>query len=343
MPDTEDTIVQERLAVFPYTTPARTLRRSERLLLQRAQPGPGPHGAMWSDVEPVQVVRAGATFRDQEFAPPRWIYQGPGGRIEWTNMNSRQPIYHRNLDVDEMAYQVTGHRTLMTELGTAELRPGDFVRIPCGVCHDNWGRNDIHVIWYLPEGYTEEREPVSVSEARIPPFEDWKPAIINEMITDCLGSSEPDHDVAAHRSDERLILEQVHQEKERLAVLRVPQPATDTCATSVIWRGATALIEVVDLGRDPGLVYTRHRNADDIQFQVSGTGLLVTQHGSVELQPGDFVRIPVGVAATSIAAEQSRHISTLVSHRLPRCAPQYMSAEWWDAAQIARYREQVLR
>ncbi|MFI0241345.1 hypothetical protein [Streptomyces sp. NPDC016845] len=29
--------------------------------------------------------------------------------------------------------------------------------------------------------------------------------------------------------------------------------------------------------------------------------------------------------------------------RLPRCAPHHVPAQWWEAAQVAHYREQVLR
>lgn len=230
----------------------------------------------------------------------------------------------------------------MTEIGTTELNVGDFVRIPCGVCHDNWGRSDIHLLWYLPEPFTDEVEAVATSEAKIPPFEGWEPYVANELITDCLGASKKNHDVAANRSDEQLILEQVYEETDRLAVLRPPDPTPQTASTTLLWRGPTAQVAVVDLDREPGLVYTRHRNADEIQFQVSGTRMLITQHGCIELRPGDFTRIPIGVAATSITGGSSRHIATLSRHRLPRFDPTYTSAEWWDADQVGRYREKML-
>ncbi|MDQ6948787.1 MAG: cupin domain-containing protein [Actinomycetota bacterium] len=82
--------------------------------------------------------------------------------------------------------------------------------------------------------------------------------------------------------------------------------------------GPTSRIGVVDSGPTPGLDYVRHRNADEIQYQVTGRRLLVTQHGAVEVGPGDFVRIPIGLAFTSISAEPFRYISTISFHRLPR-------------------------
>lgn len=326
--------VREHLDVFPFTTPPRVLTRDEEHLLRRAEPG--PMGPLWSDVSPVDVVHFDQEYTPLRFAPPRFLYEGTHGRIEWQTMDNRQPIYHRNLDVDEMSYQIAGERTLMTELGTAELRTGDFVRIPAGVCHDNWGRQESHLLWYLPEPFVEQLAPVRRTEALLPPFPGWEPAVVNEVITDCLGSGP--HDTAAQRADERLILEQVHAEDERLGVVR----PVDTPGTTFLWRGPVSSVAVVDLDTDPGLTYTRHRNADEIQYQVSGTRVLVTQHGCVEIGPGDLVRVPIGVAATSITAGRSRHIATLSLHRLPRVHAADRIARWWSAAEVERARADLV-
>jgi hypothetical protein len=46
----------------------------------------------------------------------------------------------------------------------------------------------------------------------------------------------------------------------------------------------------------------------------------VSQHGLVELGPGDFVRIPLGVAYSSMTAEESRYLTLLSDRALPQVA-----------------------
>lgn len=336
------THVREHFDVFPFTTPPRVLLRDEALLLSVAEPG--RFGQLWPDPVPVDVVHFDVEYHDMPFAKPRYLYEGPYGRIEWQQMNFRQPFYHRNLDVDEMAYQIAGERTLMTEWGTAELQPGDYVRIPAGVAHDNWGRQESHILWYLPEPLTEELEPVRHATDSLPPFEGWQPAILNEAITDCMGTGP--HDVAAQRSDERLILGHAQTHSDRLAVVRPEGETSDGTtgrAVQWVWTGPTSRIGVVDSGPTPGLDYVRHRNADEIQYQVTGRRLLVTQHGAVEVGPGDFVRIPIGLAFTSISAEPFRYISTISFHRLPRVYEASRISEPWDAARVEAYRQSALQ
>lgn len=334
------TEVREHLDIFPFTAPPRVLRREESLLLTSARPG--PLGKFWADADPVDIIHFDQGFSPQPFAPPRFLYEGPYGRIEWQQMDNRQPIYHRNLDVDEMSYQIAGDRTLMTEFGTAELRPGDYVRIPAGVCHDNWGRKESHIIWYLPEPCAERLTPTRLSEARIPPFDGWQPAVVNEVITDCLGTGP--HDTAAQRSDERLILEDALSHSGRLCVVRPQDDAVAGGGRDVqwIWTGPDSWVGAVHAGPTAGLDYIRHRNADEIQYQVAGRRLLVTQHGTAELGPGDFARIPIGVAFTSIAAEPSRYISTIAFHRMPRAYPASRESEQWTADDVDAYRASTL-
>lgn len=336
------TEVREHLDVFPFVTAPRVLRRLEANLLTRAQPG--PMGPLWSEVVPIDVVHFDQPYTNQPFAAPRFLYEGAHGRIEWQQMNFRQPFYHRNLDVDEMSYQIAGDRTLMTECGTAELRTGDFVRIPAGVAHDNWGRQESHILWYLPEPCIERLPAQRTTHALIPPFEGWQAATVNEIITDCMGSA-GGHDTAAQRSDERLILEDAFSHEDRLAVVR---PAPDTSSgdgprtIEWIWTGASSAIGLVDLGVSAGLDYIRHRNADEIQYQVSGTRLLVTQLGVAEVVPGDFIRIPIGVAFTSISTEPNRYIATASFHRLPRVFEASRTTDLWLAEEVESRRSAVL-
>jgi mannose-6-phosphate isomerase-like protein (cupin superfamily) len=337
------TQVREHLDVFPFATAPRVLRRVESNLLTRAQPG--PMGPLWSEVVPIDVVHFDQTYTKQPFAAPRFLYEGLHGRIEWQQMDFRQPFYHRNLDVDEMSYQIAGDRTLMTEYGTAELRTGDFVRIPVGVCHDNWGRQESHILWYLPEPCLERLPAQRTTQALIPPFEGWQAATVNELITDCMGSA-GGHDTAAQRSDERLILEDALSHNERLAVVRPSSEAsTGDGPRNIewIWTGASSSIGMVNSGVSAGLDYIRHRNADEIQYQASGHRLLVTQHGVVEVVPGDFARIPIGVAFTSISTEPNRYIATVSYHRLPRVYEASRESELWSAQDVESRRSAVLQ
>ncbi|KAB8213579.1 hypothetical protein BDV33DRAFT_184482 [Aspergillus novoparasiticus] len=104
-------------------------------------------------------------------------------------MDFRQPFYHRNMDVDEISLQVHGERTLMTELGTVELRPGDWSRIPVGIAHDNYGRKEIHLLFYIVAPVVEAGSITSTSERKEVPFDGWTASTkAIEMVTECLGA-----------------------------------------------------------------------------------------------------------------------------------------------------------
>ena len=59
------------------------------------------------------------------------------------------------------------------------------------------------------------------------------------------------------------------------------------------WYGMT------NLGKDDGFVYTRHRKAHEVQIKVKGKRALVTQRGTIQMEPGDCVELPLGTAFTT--------------------------------------------
>ncbi|MBV8715969.1 MAG: hypothetical protein JOZ65_12980, partial [Chloroflexi bacterium] len=129
-------------------------------------------------------------------------------------------------------------------------------------------------------------------------FRDWQPTEVTEMLGD--------GDVRVYQmSDEQLLVNQVHSDPRRLAVMRAPEDATGTTwvwKSPNVWIGMTAT-----LGDD--FVYVRHRVAEEVQYQVSGSRTLRSQNGTVKLESGDFVKIPRGCAFSSEG--QSRYISLL--------------------------------
>ena len=335
--------VVERFDVFPFLEPTRELLRDEQALLSPAVAP--PMGAPWKPIPPLRVAHFDQEFQDRQFSPPRILWEGDSGRIEWMQMNFRQPMYHRNLDVDEMSFQIAGPRTLMTELGTVELGPGDFVRIPVGIAHDNWGRRASHVLWYFPDPLTEVGEVVRRGEVLIPPFAGWTSETVNEVHTNCLGgrplsgSTGPQHcDTAVQLSDETLLLEQAHRESERLQVLH-PESSGD--GTVWVWQGPDHWIGLTSVTDSDGRTYTRHRNVDEVQYQVTGTRLLVSANGVVEMTPGTFVHLPVGVAFTSIVAGASTHVTTLSRGALESVYDGATDSATWSAEEIEAYRQKV--
>lgn len=81
---------------------------------------------------------------------------------------------------------------------------------------------------------------------------------------------------------------------------------------------------------------------DEIQYQVSGRRLLATQHGVVFVEPGDFVRIPAGVASTTISETPGRYIATVSAHRMLRTHPATRVGKPWDISLVAEARAKVL-
>jgi uncharacterized cupin superfamily protein len=327
--------VHERFDVFPFDEAPRELIRDEAALLSPAIAP--PIGIKWDPIPPLKVAFFEQEFQDKVFAPPRILWEGDQGRIEWQQMNFRQPMYHRNLDVDELSYQIHGERTLMTEVGTVELRPGDMVRIPVGVAHDNYGRRQTHILWYFPTAITDVSPVVKRGEVLIPPFEGWVPEIVNEVHTDCLGGRHCD--TAVQRSDEMLILEQANVETDRLAVMK-PDPQENS--TEWAWKGPDHWIGITSTGRNDGRTYTRHRNADEVQYQIEGTRLLISANGVVEMTPGTFVHIPVGVAFASVTTGGSRHVTTISRFKLESVYEGATESTQWSADEIENYRSTLL-
>jgi hypothetical protein len=132
-------------------------------------------------------------------------------------------------------------------------------------------------------------------------------------MTHCLGG--PHCDVAVSLIDEELLLKEAVRNAAKIEVLKA-----DTNADQIswlykapkVWIGHTVLAKSSSPRR-----YTRHRCADEIQYQISGTRTLVTQRGTTTLEPGEFVCIPFGCAFASVAGETSRHISILTSEPAP--------------------------
>ncbi|MDX6741564.1 hypothetical protein [Actinocorallia sp. A-T 12471] len=311
-------IVKETIDSFPPGGPARVVRRREELFFTAPVPGPMK---LWKDAEPLEVVSFAPDYQAQPFAPPRGVYEGDHLRVEWQTMDNRQPFYHRNCDVDEISYQIAGDRTLMTELGTVEHRPGEFSRIPVGTAHDNYGRRESHLLFYIPAPVTEIARADRVSAPLFPPFDGWEPKVVNELVTECLGGL--GHDVAIQPVDEQILLEQAHYEAARIPVLTVGEETGTTWlyGSSHVWLGTTRLTAAQPRA------YVRHRDAEEIQYQISGRRTLATQRGVVELAPGDFVRVPVGCAFTSVTDDESVSITLLSARPVPQVAPATRKAE----------------
>ncbi|MFT4306134.1 MAG: hypothetical protein QM604_04495 [Microbacterium sp.] len=327
--------VLEYFDAFPFDTPPRRLKRDELALLSPAEPK--VPGVSWDPIPPLQVAHFDQQYIDGAFVPPRILWEGVSGRIEWQQMNFRQPMYHRNLDVDEMSFQIRGGRTLMTELGTVELDAGDFVRIPVGVAHDNYGRRASHILWYFPAPMTDVAPAARESVVLIPPFEGWTADTVNEVHTDCLGGRHCD--TAVQLSDENLILEQAYDEPARLKVIA---PSPDAGTTQWVWRSQEHAIGLTTVADSDGRTYLRHRNADEVQYQVSGTRLLISANGVVEMTPGTFVHIPVGVAYASIAGSEAVHVTTVTTSKLDCVWDGATESTKWSLEQIEAYRDSVV-
>jgi uncharacterized cupin superfamily protein len=323
--------VVEHFDTFPFDSAPRVLVRDELALLSPAVSRTA--GKAWDPIPPLTIIRFDQTYHEEKFSPPRILFESTLGRIEWQQMDFRQPMYHRNLDVDELAYQIRGPRTLMTELGTVELEAGDFVRIPVGIAHDNYGRQESHILWYVPAGMLEGAASTKQSALTIPPFPGWESAMVNEIHTDCLGARHCDR--AVQLSDETLLLEQANTESERLQVMS-PQPTENS--TEWIWLGAQHRIGITDVTNTDGRVYTRHRNADEIQYQIEGTRLLLSANGVVEMTPGTFVHIPVGVAYASVVTGASRHITTVTTGKFESSYEGATQSTQWTLEEIEAYR-----
>jgi quercetin dioxygenase-like cupin family protein len=314
--------VVEDIVVLGADRPLRSVARDEHLLLSPPHPPKVPV-KLWRDHELLTVVHFPQEYRAQPFAPPRGIYENDEIRVEWQVMDNRQPFYHRNCDVDEISYQIAGERTLMTELGVIEHRPGEFSRIPRGVAHDNYGRTESHLLFYTPAPVDELVAAVRESQPMSPPFAGWQPGQVNEAVTQCMGT--PGHDITVFPVDEQVLLDQARAEEGRMGVLR------GDAGKPVTWLYGADRMRLGVVRTAPGdpRRYRRTLDADEIQYQIEGRRTLLTQRGIVELTPGDFVRIPLGIAHAGVGTEDSQHISLLSHRELPqigetsRCADPY--------------------
>ena len=163
----------------------------------------------------------------------------------------------------------------------------------------------------------ELRASVKSSELRIPPFPSSKAAPNNEIVTDCLGG--PGHDpIAVASIDEELLLEQAQQETDRIEVLRADIATAEICW---LYRSKEVMIGHSQSPASDGRKYQRHLDVDEIQYQLDGKRTLITDRGALDLEPGDFVRIPVGVAFASFHNDKSEHISLVSRYPVPQVAP----------------------
>ena len=165
--------VTQILDALPEAPTEITVQRREDLLL--TWPAPTSR-ELWREMEPLAAAHFPTDFtpnlapRGCYFAPTRNPYIGKTLRVQWQQMDERQPFYHRDMDVEELSYQVSGERTLMTEVGTAELRPGDFSRIPVGIAHDNYGRKAVHLLFYVVAPVSDVGSNVTVAKRKEVPF-----------------------------------------------------------------------------------------------------------------------------------------------------------------------------
>ena len=294
--------VKEIADSIPFDNETWEIDRQEELFFKV----PEPQGKkLWSDHELLSVIKFPTEFVPSKFAPPIGVYESEHMRLEWQKLKGRQPFYHRNTDVDELSFQVYGKRTLMTELGSVELVPGDFTRIPVGVAHDNHGVGEIHLLFYIPSPVYEACTAHHRSNMLLPPFEGWKNAVTPELITEHLGAHGTD--VAMSMTDEMTLLKKAETSDEALQVLRgsVKEQMEWMYKSEYVWIGRVCQTSA------KGDVYRRHRRAYEIQYQVSGLRTLVTLRGTVLLQPGEFIYIPLGCAFSDIVNEESTHISVV--------------------------------
>ena len=196
------------------------------------------------------------------------------------------------------------------------MRKGDFSRIPVGVAHDNYGREEIHLLFYIPAPVTECVEAVRRAEFKMPPFSDWKRQNVSELLTKCLGGlmGQPECALAVAMADERLILE--HAEGlEASNMLQVLRTSGQEGKYEWLYKSENVWIGAVEYKEgSSGDSYRRHRRAEEIQCQIEGQRTLVSQRGMIELEPGDFLSIPEGVAFADIVHGASFHISVLTRH-----------------------------
>ncbi len=303
-------IVAQTISGGLMDLPVRMIDRDEARLFE-----PPPAAAMRflaPNLAPLAVYTFPVAYEHVPFAPPRGVFEGQTLRLEWQTIDGRQPFFHRNADVDEIGYQVCGERTLMTECGTIEFEPGQFARIPLGVAHDNYGREDIHLIFYMHGPARACVKPVGYGEHRVPPFPGWQAKTMVETTTVGLGG--PGGSIAYSMADEQLLLDAAKNTEHRLEVLAPSGPPGEL---EWVYRAPKVWIGHTRLERTTMRRYQCDLSGDEIQFQAEGTRTIVSQRGVVTLNAGEFTLIPRGCAYANLAGGASRHLSVLTEESVP--------------------------
>jgi ethanolamine utilization protein EutQ (cupin superfamily) len=325
--------VVEDVAVIGSEQPVCSVIRDEHLLLSQPYPLDVPIKA-WRDHPLLPVVHFSQEFEPQAYSPPQGVYENDEIRIEWQQSDYRQPFYHRNCDVDEICYQIAGERTLITEIGVIEHRAGELSLIPRGYAHDNYGRRESHLLIYTAAGITELTAPERTSERVMPPYPGWQPKKVNEFITECMGTI--GHDRATFPVDEQELLNHIDGDDRRINVFRARQGYGPT------WMYGSEHVRLGMVNTAPGTQrrYRRTLDADEIQYQANGRRTLITQRGIVELEPGDFVRIPLGVAHASVSDEAGDYFALLSHRELPQIKDTARTAEPYTPERLAALNEE---
>ena len=293
------------------------------------RPGGGsPGGRERPPREQIEVVHVPVAYEPKSFSPPLWVYENEDVRVEHQDMNGRQPFYHRNTEVDELSYQVVGPRQLITEIGSVDLEAGDFVNIPVGVAHDNWGRQEIHLLFYVKAPLHRQQEPVRFSKPH--EFTAWEPTVVPEMISARGGG-------ICISSDERVLLAHANSDDRQLEVVHIGSSTQELSGSQWVYKSQDVWIGSATLQGAEGTEYQRKLNVDELQFQLEGKRTLITDLGCVELEPGDFVRIPAGVAHTSVTSSSS-YLTLYSAKPLKRLVDPVRTGEVRSPEQIAALR-----
>ena len=298
-------IVTELMDGIPADQSTRKIKREDSLLI--SLPDPEPMN-IWSRYDALGVMHVPMHHVRGEFMVPQDVFVSDHIRIEYTRLHGRQPFYHRNCDADEIAYHVVGTREVITEIGTVDVVPGDFSRIPVGVSHDNHGIDDVHFIFYIPQGVVENASSYKSSDHRIPPFTGWEPKPAIEFITERLSALGSDN--AVYYTDELMLLNNAMEDPSHIQVLR----ASDRERVEWLYKSENIWLGSTNLTKADGTLYTRHRMAHEVQIQVTGQRTLITQRGTVNLEPGDCVSIPLGCAFTNFTLQQSVYVTVLMRY-----------------------------
>ncbi|PTU19746.1 hypothetical protein P175DRAFT_0532691 [Aspergillus ochraceoroseus IBT 24754] len=303
-------MITELIDSIPEASEISHLQHDENLFLQSSDPNDCP---MSKDSAPLAAIHSRQDFVTMKFGPPRDIYGGNSLRLEWQQMDNRQPFYHRNGDAYEISYQVSGERTLITGLGSIKLHPGEFCLIPPSVTHDNYGRREVHILFYIFGPVEESGKITGIAELKPTPFDGWSPQMVTEMYNTGLG--ETGCDFTTSTLDEVLLTNgRLNNHPQSHLLLTARQPLGLNSEPEWVYKSPSVWIGGWRLEHSPGHVYYRHSLADAIQCQIRGKRLVVSQRGMILMEPGDFISIPRGCAYTSIISDESFHIQILTTN-----------------------------